>query len=296
MSVTTLPPRSLPTAGALFELLKPLTWFPPVWAFGCGVVSAGGPAVNGWGLVAAGALLAGPMACGTSQAVNDWFDRHVDAINEPNRPIPSGRVPGRWGLGLALVWTGLSLLLALALGRYVAVAGVAGLILAWVYSAPPIRLKRNGWWSNAAAGLSYEGLPWFAGAAVCLQAWPSVAVLAAAGLFSLGTHGIMVLNDFKSIAGDRQMGLGSLPAKLGPMRACLLACATMTAAQAGVVAELMWLHRPLFAAGVAALLAAQFALMPRLLADPRGRAPWYNATGTSLYVLGMLVAAFALQP
>ncbi len=35
--------------------------------------------------------------------------------------------------------------------------------------------------------------------------------------------------------------------------------------------------------------------MRRLLADPRGRAPWYNATGISLYVTGMMVAAFALR-
>ena len=34
--------------------------------------------------------------------------------------------------------------------------------------------------------------------------------------------------------------------------------------------------------------------MRRLLTDPRGLAPWYNATGISLYVLGMLAAAFAL--
>ncbi|HNM26365.1 MAG TPA: efflux RND transporter permease subunit, partial [Saprospiraceae bacterium] len=40
-----------------------------------------------------GLVLAGPLLCGSSQVVNDWFDRHVDAINEPNRPIPSGRMP-----------------------------------------------------------------------------------------------------------------------------------------------------------------------------------------------------------
>ena len=56
------------------------------------------------------------MVCGTSQAVNDWFDRHVDAINEPNRPIPSGRMPGRWGFYIAIGWTALSLLVATALG------------------------------------------------------------------------------------------------------------------------------------------------------------------------------------
>jgi chlorophyll synthase len=45
---------------------------------------------------------------------------------------------------------------------------------------------------------------------------------------------------------------------------------------------------------VAGALALQLALMPRLLADPAGRAPWYNATGVSLYVLGMMAAAIGL--
>jgi chlorophyll/bacteriochlorophyll a synthase len=42
------------------------------------------------------------------------------------------------------------------------------------------------------------------------------------------------------------------------------------------------------------LLVGQTVLMRRLLQSPRDRAPWYNATGVSLYVLGMLVTAFAL--
>jgi chlorophyll synthase len=86
---------------AMLELLKPITWFAPMWAFGCGVVSSGVPVADRWWAVILGVILAGPMVCGTSQAVNDWFDRHVDAINEPNRPIPSGRLPGRQGLHIA---------------------------------------------------------------------------------------------------------------------------------------------------------------------------------------------------
>ena len=50
------------------------------------------------------------------------------------------------------------------------------------------------------------------------------------------------------------------------------------------------------AALVAGLLAGQLALMVRFLESPRARAAWYNGTGTTLYVLGMLVAAFALRP
>jgi chlorophyll/bacteriochlorophyll a synthase len=63
-----------------------------------------------------------------------------------------------------------------------------------------------------------------------------------------------------------------------------------------VVIALLWTWgQPAYAAGVALLLLAQFFLMRRLLSDPRAQAPWYNATGTTLYVLGMLVSAFALR-
>ena len=78
---------------AAFELLKPITWFAPMWAFACGAVSSGASPDGRWLVIIAGIVLAGPLVCATSQAVNDWFDRHVDAVNEPQRPIPSGRLP-----------------------------------------------------------------------------------------------------------------------------------------------------------------------------------------------------------
>ena len=235
------------------------------------------------------------MVCATSQAVNDWFDRHVDAINEPHRPIPSGRIPGRWGLIIALVWGALSLLLGFLLGPWVFVATLVALGLAWIYSAPPLRLKGNGWWGNAAVAVSYEGIAWFTGAAVMLGALPSTPTILLAALYSLGAHGIMTLNDFKSVEGDLRMGLKSLPAQLGVQRAARVACVAMALPQVLVIALLVVWEHPFHAAVVAALLLAQFALMGKLLAKPKERAPWYNATGTSLYVLGMLVSAFALS-
>jgi len=279
---------------AVLELLKPITWFPPIWAFGCGVVSSGAPLAPRWPTVIAGLVLAGPMVCATSQAVNDWFDRHVDALNEPDRPIPSGRVPGRWGLYIALIWTVLSLAVASLLGTWGFAAAALGLALAWAYSAPPIRLKQNGWWGNSAVGLCYEGLPWVTAAAIMSTQAPSGQVLLIALLYSAGAHGIMTLNDFKSIAGDRVSAVNSLPVLLGPDKAARLACITMALAQLGVLALLVAWARPAHAAVVAALIAAQLVLMRRLLIRPRELAPWYNATGVLLYVLGMLVTAFAL--
>ncbi|MFN3672733.1 MAG: chlorophyll synthase ChlG [Bosea sp. (in: a-proteobacteria)] len=290
---TPLPSR--PAPAAVLELLKPITWFAPMWAYGCGVVSSGQALGAHLPEIALGILLAGPLVCGTSQAANDWYDRHVDAINEPGRPIPSGRIPGRWGFGIAIAWTSVSLLVASLLGVAVLAAAAFGLALAWIYSAPPLRLKQNGWWGNAAVGLCYEGLPWFTGAAALLGGFPDGRIVALALLYSLGAHGIMTLNDFKSVEGDRQMKLHSLPVQLGVDRAAKLACWVMALPQIVVVLLLWRWGQPLYAGLVVALLLAQIALMVRLLGAPRERAAWYNATGTTLYVLGMLASACALR-
>ena len=284
-----------PAPSAILELLKPITWFAPMWAFGCGVVSSGAPVLENWLLIVLGILLCGPLVCGTSQAANDWYDRHVDAINEPQRPIPSGRIPGHWGLYIAIAWSALSLGVAALLGRWVFAAAAVGLVAAWIYSAPPLRLKLNGWWGNSAVGLCYEGLPWFTGAAALTLGLPDGRIIALALLYSIGAHGIMTLNDFKSVEGDIKMGVRSLPVQLGVDPAARLACWVMAVPQVAVIALLFFWQRPIHALVVAALLLAQFALMRRLLSDPRKHAAWYNATGTTLYVLGMLAAAFAVR-
>jgi len=292
--VLVVPRTAIPAPGNILELLKPITWFPPMWAFLCGVVSAGAPLAERWPFLLAGVLLAGPLVCGTSQAVNDWYDRHVDAINEPGRPIPSGRIPGRWGLAIALVGTLLSLLVAAATGWWVFLATCIGLVCAWAYSAPPLRLKANGWVGPGVVALSYEGLAWFTGAAVMAGTLPAVPILIVLLLYSAGAHGIMTLNDFKAVEGDRATGVRSLPAVLGPAAAARVACIVMAVPQIAV-AVLLWRWELPFAAGAVALsLTIQIGLMRRLLTDPKRFAPWYNATGVSLYVSGMMAAAVGL--
>jgi chlorophyll synthase len=287
---------SRPSVSTVTELLKPITWFPPMWAFSCGVVASGVSPDGRWPLIIVGILLAGPLVCATSQAVNDWYDRHVDAINEPDRPIPSGRMPGTWGLYIACGWTVLSMLVALLLGPWGFGATVVGLILAWAYSAPPVRLKLNGWYGNAACGLCYEGLAWVTGAAVMAGGViPDARSLALAGLYSLGAHGIMTLNDFKAVEGDRQMGVRSLPVQLGIVPAARSASWTMAVPQLVVIALLSHWGRPGHAAVIAGLLVVQGVMMNWFIAEPSKRALYYSGFGVPLFVAGMMVSAFALR-
>lgn len=296
MSETALPTplTPVPALKDVVELAKPVTWFPPMWAFLCGVVASGASIADNWLFLVAGLALTGPVVCGTSQVINDWCDRHVDAINEPDRPIPSGRVPGRWPVAIALLGTVVSLLLGAMLGPWVLLATGVALFCGWAYSSPPLRLKRSGWWGPLACALSYEGLSWFTGTSVMVGGLPSVAVLTVLLLYSLGAFGIMTLNDFKAVAGDRATGLRSLPVVMGVRPAALLACAVMALPQIAVVVLLATSGLTLSATIVGAFLAAQLWFMTRLLRDPAGYAPTYNATGVLLYVLGMLASALGL--
>lgn len=171
------------------QLTKPVTWIPLVWGVMCGAAASGnyhwiwnpfdpndrnvllGLEDTLKGFVAM--ILAGPFLTGYTQTINDWYDREIDAINEPYRPIPSGAISeGQvifqiWflllgGLGIAYgldVWTGHDFPVVLALSIF-------GSFISYIYSAPPLKLKQNGWAGNYALGCSYISLPWWCGQAV----------------------------------------------------------------------------------------------------------------------------------
>ncbi|MBA0842488.1 hypothetical protein Goarm_002309, partial [Gossypium armourianum] len=196
------------------QLTKPVTWPPLVWGVVCGAAASGN---FHWNLedVAKSILcmiMSGPCLTGYTQTLNDWYDREIDAINEPYRPIPSGAISENevisqiWllllgGLGIAGlldVWAAhdFPIVFYLALG---------GSLLSYIYSAPPLKLKQNGWIGNFALGASYISLPWWAGQALFGTLTPDIVVLTL--LYSIAGLGIAIVNDFKSIEGDKALGL-----------------------------------------------------------------------------------------
>lgn len=171
------------------QLTKPVTWVPLVWGVMCGAAASGNyhwmwnpfdpndrdialgfeDALKGFTAM----ILAGPFLTGYTQTINDWYDREIDAINEPYRPIPSGAISEGeviaqiWvlllgGLGIAYgldVWAGHDVPTVLLLSIF-------GSFISYIYSAPPLKLKQNGWAGNYALGASYISLPWWCGQAV----------------------------------------------------------------------------------------------------------------------------------
>ncbi len=281
---------------SLRTFAKPGTWFAPMWAMLVGCVASGNahwtfPSV---GRVLLGMILAGPLLCAFSQVTNDWFDREVDRINEPDRPTAANLLSpitvGAISIGLATA----ALALAAYLGTNVFYLAIGGLALALAYSAPPLRLKaRNGWLANAACAFAYEGFAWVAGAAIFGHVTTGTLVLA--GLYSFGSHGLMTLNDFKSYEGDKRLGLRSLPVMLGLDGALRAAFSFIDVFQVLAIGYVLF-NRMWLAGGIMLLLfVVQIPMQRKLATDPKGLAPWYCASAIPPFVWGMLVAALAIR-
>jgi len=281
---------------SLRTFAKPGTWFAPMWAMLVGCVASGNahwtfPSV---GRVLLGMILAGPLLCAFSQVTNDWFDREVDRINEPDRPTAANLLSpitiGAISIGLATA----ALALAAYLGTNVFYLAIGGLALALAYSAPPLRLKaRNGWLANGACAFAYEGFAWVAGAAIFGHVTTGTLVLA--GLYSLGSHGLMTLNDFKSYEGDKRLGLRSLPVMLGLDGALRAAFSFIDIFQVLAIGYVLF-NRMWLAGGIMLLLfVVQIPMQRKLATDPKGLAPWYCASAIPPFVWGMLVAALAIR-
>jgi chlorophyll/bacteriochlorophyll a synthase len=276
-------------------LMKPITWFGPMWAFLCGAVASG---ATSWSLpdvgrILLGVVLAGPILCGFSQVINDYFDREVDAINEPQRLIPSGFVSDQQVIIMVTVLMALGLSIAFYMGSGVALFVAVGLVFAFAYSAPPLRAKRNGWVGNTMVAVSYEGLAWMAGhLAFAPLTIPSILV---AALYSFGSHGIMSINDYKSIAGDRLSGIRTIPVLLGPKRAAWSIILTMDLAQIGVIAAMIYWGMWVAALVLGVILVVQLPLQRSFLEKPAERHLKFSAVGVSFFVWGMMVAAVAVR-
>ena len=285
---------STPSLISLLELIKPVTWFPPMWAFLCGVVSVGALNSNNTILILSGLLLAGPLVCGMSQAVNDWCDRHVDAINQPERPIPSGRVSAGWGFFTGVIMSATSIIFAYYLGSLIFFATIIGVLAAWLYSLEPIRLKRSAIFGPGVVAICYEGLPWFTGAAIFTISLPNKEVLIVLSLYALGAHGIMTMNDFKATKGDKLLGINSLPVILGRKPATLVACLIMLFPQLIVISLFYFWGSLILAITLAVCVLLQSLSMIFLIRDPEKNTPFFNMTGVLLYIAGMMLSANGL--
>lgn len=284
------------------QLMKPITWIPLIWGVVCGAASSGNYLWNLENVLIAAAcmLMSGPLMAGYTQTLNDFYDREIDAINEPYRPIPSGAisVPQVLTQIVVLLLAGIGVSYALDLWAehefpVMTVLCLLGAFLAYIYSAPPLKLKQNGWLGNYALGSSYIALPWWAGHALFGELNATIVVLTL--FYSLSGLGIAVVNDFKSVEGDSQLGLKSLPVMFGVTTAAWICVLAIDIFQAGVAAYLISIEQNLYAVILLLLVIPQITFQDMyFLRNPLENDVKYQASAQPFLVLGMLVTGLAL--
>ena len=284
------------------QLMKPITWIPLIWGVVCGAASSGKYvwSIETVAIAAACMLMSGPLLTGYTQTINDFYDRELDAINEPYRPIPSGAIS--LPQVITQIWVLLlgGIAVAYGLDRWaghtfptITVMAIAGSFLSYIYSAPPLKLKQNGWLGNYALGASYIALPWWAGQALFGELTPTIMVLTL--FYSLAGLGIAVVNDFKSVEGDRTLGLKSLPVMFGIDTAAWICVLMIDVFQAGIAAYLIGIGENLYATLLILLIIPQITFQDMyFLRDPLKNDVKYQASAQPFLVLGMLVAGLAL--
>jgi bacteriochlorophyll c synthase len=208
---------------AHLELLDPVTWISVFPCLAAGVMASGAMkgTVHDYLLLFAIFLMFGPLGTGFSQSVNDCFDLELDRVNEPSRPIPSGRLSEKEGLWNSII----ALLLAMGIGVFfwLHIGGVRGMVIlisimgalfvAYIYSAPPLKLKKNIMASAPAVGFSYGLAPFLSANALFGDIRPEALWLASLNFFM--AVALIILNDFKSAEGDKEGGLKSLTVMIG---------------------------------------------------------------------------------
>jgi len=284
------------------QLMKPITWIPLIWGVVCGAASSGNYSWNLENVLMSAAcmLLAGPLMAGYTQTLNDFYDREIDAINEPYRPIPSGAISipqvVTQILVLLLVGVGLSYLLDLSVGHdfpIITMLCLFGAFLAYIYSAPPLKLKQNGWLGNYALGSSYIALPWWTGHALFGELNLTIVILTL--FYSFAGLGIAVVNDFKSVEGDEKLGLKSLPVMFGIGTAAWICVLMIDIFQAGVAAYLISIQENLYAVILLLMVIPQITFQDMyFLRNPLENDVKYQASAQPFLVLGMLITGLAL--
>jgi chlorophyll synthase len=288
----------------LVQLMKPVTWVPLVWGVACGAAASGCFTWTPENVAKAAVcmVMTGPCLTGYTQVINDYCDREIDAINEPYRPIPSGKVTETEAIVFLTFLCASGLALAYKLDQWagheqpvILLEAIFGSFISYIYSAPPLKLKASGWYGSYALGASYIGLPWWCGQLLFGNNL-TLDVVVLTMLYSIAGLGIAIVNDFKSIEGDRQLGLQSLPVAFGVDRAKWITVGTIDATQLGVAAYMYFgLHEEVWGAIIALLTIPQIVAQVRyFIPDPVKNDVKYQASAQPFLVLGILATGVGI--
>jgi geranylgeranylglycerol-phosphate geranylgeranyltransferase len=173
-----------------------------------------------WEIVLSMLVVMSFTAAGNS--LNDYFDREVDKVAHPERPIPSGTVTPAMARALAAILFVVSLLLSIVINPWSVVIVVTSIVVIVGYEW---FLKAEGLAGNLAISWLTGALFLFGGAAV--DRFEFAWILAA--LAFLATLGREIVKDIQDVKGDRG-ARRTLPMRIGQKNAGVLGSIAFLAA------------------------------------------------------------------
>ncbi|MCU4750872.1 geranylgeranylglycerol-phosphate geranylgeranyltransferase [Halobacteria archaeon AArc-curdl1] len=202
------------TIRGLLELTRPINVIAASMLTFLGAYVAGGVVESP--INVGSAIAATALAVGAGNAVNDYFDREIDRINQPRRAIPRGAVSPRGALLFSGVLFALAVGFAVTLPRLaIAIAGINLLALIsyteWFKGLPGV--------GNALVAYLVGSTFLFGGAAVG-DVWATVVLFVLAAVSTLTRE---IIKDVEDIDGDREEGLRTLPIAIGERRSLQVA-------------------------------------------------------------------------
>ncbi|MEV7967876.1 UbiA family prenyltransferase [Sphaerisporangium sp. NPDC088356] len=202
-----------PAAGLRTRLLAHVQTWRPYTMLYIGLVGLAGGLLNdprapGWAL--AGAWAVPTLGWIGGHYGGDYFDRRLDAVAKPHRPIPSGRMPAGDGLAGLVACTAGGAVAALLLNWRTLVLVAAALAAGLGYSAV---LKARGLSGNLIRG-SLTAFALLFGA-MATAPYPAPYVLPVAAVFLLHDMQSNLVGTLRDIGGDREAGYETFPVRRG---------------------------------------------------------------------------------
>jgi geranylgeranylglycerol-phosphate geranylgeranyltransferase len=162
---------------------------------------------------------------GAGNAINDYFDANIDAINRPDRPIPSGRISRRAAYNFSIVLFASGILISYFIGSPDSThipfwIAIFNSFLLFFYAA---FLKRKVFVGNLSVSYLTGSTFLFGGAAYGGKGIQVTLILCF--LSMLATFGREIVKTIEDIEGDKLDGASTLPIWIGETRAAYVACA-----------------------------------------------------------------------
>jgi geranylgeranylglycerol-phosphate geranylgeranyltransferase len=227
------------------------------------------------------AIVATVAATAAGNAVNDYFDRDVDAINRPDRPIPRGAVTARE----SLVFSGLLFLVAVAAAVTLPLVALAIAVVNLLALVAYTNLFKGTPGAGNVVVAYLTGSTFLFGSAAVGAGFPTAVVVLflLAGVATLTRE---IVKDVEDLAGDREEGLRTLPVVLG--RRTALAAGAVAMVLATLASGLPFVRGTFGVAYLALVIPADAVMLyatAQSFDDP--------AAGQRRLKLGMLLAAGA---